>query len=73
MFKRNPEKKEKKRMARRKRAMQRALIRRARKHFLGKDAVIGPPMDGLKMSEVLGEFVEPYKELAETEEGIKIC
>ena len=33
--------------------------------------IIGPASDGIKMSEVLKEFVEPYRKFAETEEAYR--
>ena len=39
--------------------------------FPHQEVIVGPPNDGIKMSEVLEEFVEPYRELAETEEAYR--
>ena len=40
-------------------------------NFPNQEVIVGPPNDGIKMSEVLEEFVKPYRELAETEEAYR--
>ena len=39
--------------------------------FPHQEVIVGPPNDGIKMSEVLEEFVKPYREHAETEEAYR--
>lgn len=53
------------------RAADRALKRRARCAFGKSQVVVGPAFDGVKMSEVLEEFIAPYRELAETKEAFE--
>jgi len=61
---------EKKRRDRR-RGLQKTLIRRVSGNFPGQKVIVGPPSDGIKMSDVLEEFVDPYREFAETQEAYR--
>ena len=61
---------EKKRRDRR-RGLQKALGRRVKENFPHQKVSVGPLSDGIKMSDVLEEFVEPYLEFAETEEAYR--
>jgi hypothetical protein len=45
------------------------LAQRIRSSYPDSEVKIIPPLDGVKMSEVLGQFVEPYKEYAETKDA----
>ena len=64
-------KKAKKRRDKQRRGVSIALKRRVMENFPHKEVIVGPPNDGIKMSEVLEEFVKPYRELAETEEAYR--
>lgn len=48
------------------RASKKRPKQRARKNFPHQKVLLGPSYDGVKMSEVLEQFVEPYSEYAET-------
>jgi len=51
------------------RGLQKVLRQRVKENFPHQKVIIGPASDGIKMSEVLEEFVEPYRKFAETEEA----
>ena len=64
-------KKNRRRLGQRKPDSYEALKQRARRKFSGeKMTIVDGAVDGVKMSEVLGEFIEPYYELAKTEEHL---
>ena len=48
-----------------------ALKRRVMENFPHQEVIVGPPNDGIKMSEVLEELVKPYREHAGTEEAYR--
>jgi hypothetical protein len=47
------------------------LRRRVQKRFPDQEVVVGEGRDGVKMSRVLEEFIEPYREFADTEEAFR--
>jgi len=55
----------------RRRRPQRALKRRVKENFPHQKVSVGPTSDGIKMSKVLEEFVEPYQQYAETKKAYK--
>jgi hypothetical protein len=55
----------------RRRAAAKASKRRMKKRFPGQQVISGPAGDGIKMSDVLGQFVEPYKASAQTEDAYR--
>lgn len=57
------------RKKRRKRKVSKSLSRRVKQQFPKQKLVMGQAHDGVKMSEVLKEFVAPYRELVDTEEA----
>ena len=59
----------KKRRRNRQRTLHSAIKRRVKENFPNQKVVIGPTSDGVKMSEVLEDFIEPYKQFAETKEA----
>lgn len=44
-------------------------MRRVKENFPNKKVIVGPTSDGIKMSDVLEEFVEPYRQFVETKEA----
>lgn len=69
----SPEKskrRQKKRNDRRRRP-QRDLKRRVKENFPHQEVIVGPTGDGIKMSDVLEEFVKPYEQFAETKEAYR--
>ena len=56
---------------RRKRGAAANLRRRVQKGFPDQEVVVGEGRDGVKMSQVLEEFIEPYREFADTEEAFR--
>ena len=50
------------------RAASKAFAKRMKKNFPGREVVVSSGRDGIKMSEVLEEFVEPYSDSVETED-----
>lgn len=48
-----------------------ALKQRVKEKFSLQKVITGPTSDGIKMSDVLEEFVEPYQQFAETEEAYR--
>lgn len=50
-------------------AADRALKRRMKRAFGKTQVIVGVAPDGIKMSEVLEEFLEPYKDSAKTKEA----
>lgn len=68
---RGKSKKRKKKCRDRRRGLQNALRRRVKENFPHQEVIIGPPKNGIKMSEVLEEFVEPYRKFAETKEAYR--
>jgi len=46
-------------------------MQRVKEHFPHQEVVVGPPSDGIKMSDVLEEFVEPYRQFAETKDAYR--
>jgi len=64
-------KKQRKRRRRRKRDAAKILNRRVRRQFPKQKVVMGEASDGIKMSEVLEEFIAPYREIANTEEAFR--
>ena len=61
----------KKRRDKQRRGFSEALKRRVMEKFPQQEVIVGPPNDGIKMSDVLEEFVKPYREHAETEEAYR--
>lgn len=59
---------EKKRHDRR-RSLQKSLRQRVKEDFPRHKVTVGPASDGIKMSDVLEEFVEPYREFVKTKEA----
>lgn len=55
----------------RRRRPQRALKRRVEENFPNQKVIIGSTGDGIKMSDVLEEFVKPYGQFAETKEAYR--
>ena len=53
------------------RDLPKTLKRRVEEKFPHHKVIVGPASDGIKMSDVLEEFVEPYKQFAETEEAYR--
>ena len=47
------------------------LSRRVQQQFPDQKVVVGGAHDGVKMSEVLEEFIAPYREFADTEEAFR--
>ena len=62
-------KRQKKKRRDRRQDLQKALKRRFEKKFPNRKVVTGPTSDGIKMSDVLEDFVEPYMQFAETKEA----
>ena len=56
---------------RRKRDAAAILNRRVQRQFPNRKVVVGEAHDGVKMSEVLKEFIAPYREIANTEEAFR--
>ena len=63
--------KKKRRRRSQRQAIQENIRRRFKKNFPRQQVVVGPTSDGVKMSEVLEEFVEPYMEFVKTEEAYR--
>jgi hypothetical protein len=61
---------EKKRHDRR-RGLQNSLRQRVKENFPHREVIVGPASDGIKMSDVLEEFVEPYREFVKTQEAYR--
>jgi len=55
----------------RRRDFRKALKQRVEKNFPNQKVIIGPTSDGIKISDVLEEFVEPYQQFAETKEAYR--
>jgi len=55
----------------RRRALRRTLTQRVKRNFPDQKVIVGPTSDGIKMSDVLEEFVEPYRQFAETEDAYR--
>lgn len=53
----------------RRRDLRKALKRKVEEKFPSQKLIIGPASDGIKMSEVLEDFVDPYREFAETKQA----
>lgn len=53
----------------RRRDLRKALKRKVEEKFPIQKLIIGPASDGIKMSEVLEDFVDPYREFAETKKA----
>lgn len=70
MSQKKTKKRQKKRRDRR-RDHQKALKQRVKEKFSLQKIITGPTSDGIKMSDVLEEFVEPYQQFAETEEAYR--
>lgn len=68
---RRKSKKRKNKRRGRPRGLQKILRQRVKENFPHQKVIIGPASDGIKMSEVLEEFVEPYRKFAETEEAYR--
>ena len=68
---RNKTKRRLKKYRDRRRNMSKALKRRFEEKFPDLKVITGPTSDGVKMSEVLEEFVEPYEQYAETKEAYR--
>ncbi len=47
-----------------------ALARRVRERFPQHELVVGQSRDGVRMSEVLEQFIAPYRDWADTEEAL---
>jgi|GEM_PF-687578 len=56
---------------RRQGSAQTALLQRMEKRLPNQDVLVTQSEDGVKMSEVLERFVEPYREIAETQDAYK--
>ena len=56
---------------RRKRDASEMLRRRVQQQFPNQKVVAGEALDGVKMSEVLKEFIAPYRDIANTEEAFR--
>ena len=61
----------KKRRDKRRRGLHVSLKQRTGKNFPDHKVMVGPPPDGVKMSEVLERLVGPYTEYAETENAFR--
>jgi len=48
------------------------LRRRIQRHFPNQEAIAGEALDGVKMSEVLEEFIAPYRDIADTEDAFHL-
>lgn len=70
MSQKKTKKRQKKRRDRR-RDHQKVLKQRVKEKFSLQKVITGPTSDGIKMSDVLEEFVEPYQQFAETEEAYR--
>jgi hypothetical protein len=46
-------------------------MRRVKENFPNKKVIVGPTSDGIKMSDVLEEFVEPHRQFVETKEAYR--
>jgi len=55
----------------RRRSLGQSLKKRFAKRFPDSEVISGPTSDGVKMSEVLERFVDPYEQYAETEEAYR--
>jgi len=51
------------------RGPQKTFIQRIKEKFPDQKVIVGPTSDGIKMSDVLEDFVEPYRQFAETKEA----
>ncbi|MBN1313472.1 MAG: hypothetical protein JXB30_18845 [Anaerolineae bacterium] len=63
--------KQRQKRRRRKRDGAATLSRRVRQRFPNQKLVVGETRDGVKMSEVLREFIAPYRGFANTEEAYR--
>ena len=70
MSRRKPKKRDKRRQGKR-RAVQKAARGRATQKLPHQQVIVAPPSDGVKMSEVLEEFVRPYSQVVETEDAYR--
>jgi hypothetical protein len=64
-------KRHKKKRRDQRRALRRTLTQRVKRNFPDQKVIVGPTSDGIKMSDVLEEFVEPYRQFAETEDAYR--
>ena len=62
-------KRQKKKRRDRQRVLHKSLRQRVKKNLPHHKVIMGPASDGVNMSEVLEEFVEPYRKFAETKEA----
>ena len=66
-MRRRPKKRVKKRRGGRRRELEKRLRRNFLRKFPDQEVVVGHPSEDVKMSEVMEQFVEPFKEIAETQ------
>ena len=62
----------KKRRDKLRRGVPKVLRQRVKENFPHQEVVVGTQNDGIKMSEVMEELVEPYREHAETKEAYRM-
>lgn len=68
---RGKSKRRQKRRCDRQRGLQKSLRQRVKENFPHQKVIVGPTSDGIKMSDVLEEFVEPYRQFAETKQAYR--